>query len=408
MVKSKVYKVGGAVRDLLLGKKPHDNDYVVVGSTPQEMKQKGFYEVGKGFPVFLHPQTHEEYALARKEIKTGAKHTDFKFIFDENITLQEDLARRDFTCNAIAYDMEKGQIIDYFGGVEDIKKKVLKHVNAIHFVEDPLRILRMCRFGAQLEFEPAAETLKLCRQMVTQGMLDYLTPERVWQEIWKALQCSEFFRFVEIAFEVGALQAIFPQVGAFVQATDDEKSHLEKDFLACTVLALKAAKQSSDMVKFAVLLHNVCKINKIKAEKGLQATELIKQICSHLKVPVKFCNFAVLTEKNLELFDRVLSLNVGELLDFAESLRIGRICCVNAFIDVCRAVQKSLNESLEQSEDFDKKAQLLCRVCDMAAKIKAQDMPDFEIQPKDSRFKDILRQYKIKVIQESLQSDFIR
>ncbi len=135
----KIYQVGGAVRDKILGKIPNDFDYVVIGSNPEEMKNLGFEQVGKSFPVFLHPVTKEEYALARKEIKTGNKHTDFKFVFTPDITLKEDLQRRDFTCNAIAYDEETKEFVDYFGGLEDIKNRLIRHINAEHFVEDPFR-----------------------------------------------------------------------------------------------------------------------------------------------------------------------------------------------------------------------------------------------------------------------------
>ena len=171
----KTYRVGGCVRDMLRGVKPHDVDYVVVGSTPDEMRRLGFKSVGRDFPVFLHPETHEEYALARREIKTGPKHTDFRFVFGPEISLEEDLRRRDFTCNAVAFDPEKNEFIDFCGGIEDIGNKILRHVDSEHFREDPLRVLRLCRFTAQLEFEPAPETVALAGRMAASGMLAHLT-----------------------------------------------------------------------------------------------------------------------------------------------------------------------------------------------------------------------------------------
>ena len=165
----KIYEVGGAVRDYLLGIKPNDVDYVVVGARVEDLLNKGFVKVGKAFPVFLHPETKAEYALARKEIKTGNKHTDFEFDFSPTISLSEDLRRRDFTCNALAKDVETGKIIDECGGAEDIKNKILRHIDSVHFVEDPLRVLRMCRFSAQLDFEIAPETMLLAKKMVKEN-----------------------------------------------------------------------------------------------------------------------------------------------------------------------------------------------------------------------------------------------
>ena len=182
----KVYLVGGAVRDKLLNTSSNDRDYVVVGSTIQEMENKGFIQVGKNFPVFIHPTTNEEYALARSERKIGNKHTDFEFIFDSNITLEEDLIRRDFTINAMALD-ENNTVIDYFNGQADLRNKIIRAVRPETFVEDALRILRGCRFAAQLDFNIEPETMELFKKMVADGMLEFLTPERVWKETEKAL-----------------------------------------------------------------------------------------------------------------------------------------------------------------------------------------------------------------------------
>ena len=240
----KIYQVGGAVRDRLLGRIPNDSDYVVVGLTPDEMLRQGFTEVGKGFPVFLHPLTREEYALARKEIKTGDKHTDFEFIFDESVTLREDLERRDFTCNAIAYDEETGEYIDYFGGQDDIKNKILRHVNAEHFVEDPLRVLRLCRFSAQLDFDAAPATVELCRSMVQKGMLEHLTAERVWIELLKAMKTPAFYRFIELAREVGALKIILPEIEALWKVPERTDFHPEGNTGAHVLHTLKLAENS--------------------------------------------------------------------------------------------------------------------------------------------------------------------
>ena len=175
-----IYQVGGAVRDKLLNRPCQDKDFVVIGATEAEMLEQGFKKVGKSFPVFLHPETGEEYALARKEIKTGRGHKDFKFVFTPDISLKEDSCRRDFTCNAIYEDTETGEIIDYHNGCEDIKNRILRHISK-HFAEDPLRVLRMCRFAAELGFSVAPETMALCQKMVQKGAIRHLSRDRIWQ-----------------------------------------------------------------------------------------------------------------------------------------------------------------------------------------------------------------------------------
>ena len=208
---SEIYLVGGAVRDILLEREPHDKDYVVVGSNVEEMLAKGFKQVGKDFPVFLD-ENGEEYALARKERKIGDSHTDFEFIFDPSVTLQEDLLRRDFTCNALAREIETDEVIDYVGGKRDIHAKLLRAVRPETFVEDPLRVFRAARFAAQLNFDVEPLTKRLCWKMAQEGMLKHLSAERVWKELEKALQpnyASE--KFMEFLLEIHALDDWFPE-----------------------------------------------------------------------------------------------------------------------------------------------------------------------------------------------------
>ena len=183
----KIYQVGGAVRDILMRQTPHDIDYVVVGATPAAMLAAGYKQIKKDIPVFINPEDGREYALARRETKTGCRHDDFRFETSPDITLAEDLIRRDFTCNAIARDPQTGEIIDPYNGTADIHAKVLRHINAEHFVEDPLRVLRLCRFTAQLDFTPAPETLELARQMTATGMLAHLSGDRIRQELFKVI-----------------------------------------------------------------------------------------------------------------------------------------------------------------------------------------------------------------------------
>lgn len=222
----KIYLVGGAVRDKLLGKEPHDKDYVVVGSTVEEMLSLGFTQVGKDFPVFLHPETGEEYALGRTERKTGDKHTDFSFEFSFNVTLEDDLARRDFTINAMAMDMESGEVIDYFNGKQDLENKILRAVRPETFIEDPLRLLRGCRFAAQLNFNIASETMELFKKMVADGMLEHLTSERVWKETEKALSSGyDSEKYFETLNQCGALKVLFPEIDKLFDTPEKLEYH---------------------------------------------------------------------------------------------------------------------------------------------------------------------------------------
>ncbi|HEY4638190.1 MAG TPA: hypothetical protein VIH23_08005, partial [Burkholderiales bacterium] len=208
----KIYCVGGAVRDELLGLPVKDRDYVVVGATPEEMVSQGYKPVGKDFPVFLHPQTHEEYALARTERKTARGYHGFEFRAAPDVTLEQDLARRDLTINAIARDAD-GRIIDPFNGAADLKAGVLRHVSPA-FAEDPVRILRVARFAARFGFRIAPETMKLMREMAGNGEADALVAERVWQEVARGLMEAKPSRMFEVLRECGALARVMPEVDA--------------------------------------------------------------------------------------------------------------------------------------------------------------------------------------------------
>ena len=214
----KTYRVGGAVRDELLGRPVKDRDYVVVGATPEELVRQGYKPVGKDFPVFLHPRTHEEYALARTERKTARGYHGFEFRTAPDVTLEQDLARRDLTINAIARD-EDGQLIDPFNGAEDLKAGLLRHVSAA-FAEDPVRILRVSRFAARYGFRVAPETMKLMRGMAASGEADALVAERVWQEVARGLMEAKPSRMFEVLRECGALARVMPEVDALWQDAD--------------------------------------------------------------------------------------------------------------------------------------------------------------------------------------------
>ncbi len=204
-----VYIVGGAVRDALLKRAPGDQDWVVVGTSPEEMIRRGFLPVGGDFPVFLHPRTKQEYALARTERKSGRGYKGFTFYTGTEVTLEEDLKRRDLTVNAIARS-QTGELFDPLGGVQDIHNRILRHVGPA-FEEDPVRILRLARFAAQfVDFSIAPETLELCGKMVTQGEVDALVPERVWQELSRGLLCQKPSRMLGVLVECGASQRVMP------------------------------------------------------------------------------------------------------------------------------------------------------------------------------------------------------
>jgi len=307
-----IFKVGGAVRDKILNRPVSDNDYVVIGATPKQMQNLGYKKIGKSFPVFLHPVTGEEYALARKEIKTAPGHTGFKFVFSPDITLKEDSLRRDFTCNALYENLSTGEIIDYHHGKEDIKKRILRHISP-HFAEDPLRVLRMCRFAAVLDFSVAPETMSLCRQMVEEGALKHLSATRIWGEFLKALSSPSFYRFVETARECGALNEILPEVNRLWDIPERTDYHPEKNSGAHTMLAIKAAKSSDAYINLAVLLHDV---GKTKTDPALWPShrghpefgaELVKNISSRLCVPKSYKEFVVFTTQNHMIYHCPLS-----------------------------------------------------------------------------------------------------
>lgn len=258
-----IYLVGGAVRDSLLGRPVVDRDHVVVGARPEDLLALGYKPVGKDFPVFLHPDTGEEYALARTERKSGHGYHGFVFQADATVTLEQDLARRDLTINAIARDAH-GALTDPYHGVRDIEARVLRHVSPA-FVEDPVRVLRVARFAARfapLGFAVAAETMALMRQMVRAGEVDHLVPERVWAETRKALAEPQPSAFLRVLRECGALAVLFPEVDALYGVPQRAEFHPEIDTGAHLELVLDAAAglaPGNDVVGFCALVHDLGK-----------------------------------------------------------------------------------------------------------------------------------------------------
>jgi len=252
-----IYSVGGAVRDQLLKLAVQDRDYVVIGATEDEMRARGFLPVGRDFPVFLHPETHEEYALARTERKTGPGYRGFEFHADPAVTLEQDLGRRDLTINAMAQDAE-GQIVDPFGGLEDLKARVLRHVGAA-FVEDPVRILRVARFAARFtDFSIAPATLKLMKEMVDAGEVDALVPERVWQELSRGLMETRPSRMLRVLSECKALERVAPELGDVTantwEALDASAAHGRDLAVRCAVWLGESGLDADRMARLGARL----------------------------------------------------------------------------------------------------------------------------------------------------------
>jgi len=300
----KIYAVGGAVRDELLGLKVTDRDYVVVGATPQQMLRLGFKPVGKDFPVFLHPKSHEEYALARTERKTARGYKGFKIHAAPDVTLEDDLARRDLTINAIAKD-QGGRIIDPYGGVKDLKAGILRHVSPA-FAEDPVRVLRVARFAARFGFDVADETLELMREMTQNGEVDALVAERVWQELAKGLMEKSPSRMFEVLRRSGALIKILPEVDCLFGVPQPPEYHPEIDTGVHIMLVIDytASKNFSLPVRFAALVHDVGKgvtpHSKWPHHPGheTRSVELVKTLCKRIKVPADCRDLALLAARH--------------------------------------------------------------------------------------------------------------
>ncbi|MGD8324598.1 MAG: multifunctional CCA addition/repair protein [Gammaproteobacteria bacterium] len=289
-----VYEVGGAVRDSLLGVPIRERDWVVVGARAEDLRAAGYRQVGTDFPVFLHPQTSEEYALARTERKTGPGYTGFEFDTSASVTLEEDLLRRDLTVNAIARDRQ-GRLIDPYGGQRDLEQRVLRHVSAA-FSEDPLRVLRVARFMAQLaehRFTIAPATETLLAEMAHSGELEALRPERVWLETQKALLTPRPDLYVSVLRECGALAVVFPEIDRLFGVPQPKKWHPEIDTGVHLLLSLRMSAQLSDelAVRFAVLTHDLGKGTTpreiLPSHRGHErrSVELVDELCKRLPVP---------------------------------------------------------------------------------------------------------------------------
>ena len=325
----KSYLVGGAVRDGLLGLPVKDKDWVVVGATPQQMLDAGYQQVGRDFPVFLHPESHEEYALARTERKSGSGYTGFTCYAAPDVTLEQDLLRRDLTVNALAQDAD-GTIIDPYGGKSDLQQRILRHVSPA-FGEDPLRVLRVARFAARyahLSFRIADETMALMREMTEAGELAHLTAERVWKETENALGTRNPQVFFQTLRDCGALKVLFPEIDALYGVPAPEKWHPEIDTGVHTLMTVTMAAMLSPEidVRFATLCHDLGKGLTPKAfwprhhGHGPAGVKLVEQLCQRLKVPNEMRDLAKLVAEFHDLIHTLPILQPKTLVKLFDAI----------------------------------------------------------------------------------------
>jgi len=340
----KIYRVGGAVRDALLGRPREDTDWVVVGATPAEMEAQGFRRVGADFPVFIHPQTGEEYALARTERKSGRGYKGFTVDSSPSVTLEEDLMRRDLTINAMAED-EDGRIIDPFGGRRDLEQGILRHVSGA-FVEDPLRVLRVARFAARFDFRVAEETLELMRTMSASGELDALVPERVWTETERAMSEPHARRFIEVLRECGALRPVFPEIDALFGVPQPPQYHPEIDTGVHTLMVLDAAcaLSSDPAVRFAALVHDLGKGTTPREEwpshhdHDRRGAKLVEALCQRYRAPNRFRELAVMVARYHLDCHRIGEMRPDTILGRLEALdALRRPERIEGFLLACEA-----------------------------------------------------------------------
>lgn len=342
-----VYLVGGAVRDKRLGLPVTDRDYVVVGATPEQMAAAGYKPVGADFPVFIHPETKDEYALARTERKSGRGYKGFTVYAAPDVTLEDDLRRRDLTINAMAETLD-GRLIDPFGGARDLENRVLRHVSPA-FVEDPVRLLRVARFAARFAargFRIADETVALMREMVASGEVDHLVPERVWAELERALGEATPSRFFEVLRACDALARVLPEVDALFGVPQPPKHHPEIDTGVHTLLALDAAASLTrdPRVRFATLVHDLGKGTTPRDQwprhvgHEARGAELVRKLCERLRVPNEYRELAIVVARHHLLCHRMFELRPGTVLELLEALdAFRRPERVDLFATACEA-----------------------------------------------------------------------
>ncbi len=377
-----VYLVGGAVRDQLLGHPYHEKDYVVVGATPEQLLAQGYQPVGKDFPVFLHPETKDEYALARTERKSGHGYHGFEFHTDISVTLEQDLIRRDLTINAIAMD-DAGQIYDPYHGQRDLEQRILRHVSDA-FVEDPLRVLRIARFAARykpLGFKVADETLLLMRELADSGELEALTPERVWKETSRALMEDHADEYFEVLRACGALKVLFPEIDALYGIPQRPEYHPEIDCGIHTMMSLQQACRANYSldVRFAVLVHDLGKAltpvdelprHIMHEERGVKP---VTDVCERMRIPTNTKQLAISVCKEHLKCHQALSLKPGTLWRLLQRMDVlRRPERVEAFVQACECDSRG-RLGLEDREY--PQARYILDAMQVVRNIKAADLP---------------------------------
>ncbi|WP_151988438.1 multifunctional CCA addition/repair protein [Acinetobacter oleivorans] len=397
-----VYLVGGAVRDSLLGHPYQEKDYVVVGATPEHMLAQGFQPVGKDFPVFLHPETKEEYALARTERKSGKGYHGFQFFTDTTVSLEEDLIRRDLTINAIAMDQD-GKLYDPYGGQTDLENKTLRHVSEA-FAEDPLRVLRVARFAARYSaygFHIAPETLQLMQTMAESGELDALTPERVWKETSRALLEDHADIYFQTLRDCDALKHLFPEIDALFGVPQRPEYHPEVDCGIHTLMSLQQACKSNYSldVRFAVLVHDLGKaltpVNELPRhimheERGVKP---VTELCERLKVPTHTRQLALSVCKEHLKCHQIMSLKPGTVWRLLQRLDVlRRPERVEAFVQACECDARG---RLGLEDRPYPQAQYMLDAMQVVRSIKVQDLPE---NIKGAEIGEMLIQYRIDAL----------
>lgn len=404
----KIYEVGGAVRDALMGLPIQDRDWVVVGATKDDLLRLGYRPIGKDFPVFLHAKTREQYALARTEQKTGPGYHGFSFDTSKTVSLEEDLARRDLTVNAMARD-ESGHIIDPYGGQLDLERKVLRHVSDA-FIEDPLRVLRVARFSArfaQLGFSVAPETTEMMKKIAETGELDELRPERVWQETNKALVETSPQQYFLVLRDCGALARVFPELEALFGVPQPARWHPEIDTGIHVMMALKIAAELSDKaeIRFAVLTHDLGKGTTPKkllpGHRGHEERSLkvLASLCARLPVPKNYQALAEAVARYHGLIHKASSLRPNTLHKIIVAVdgirRPGRF---EDFLIACEADARGRKGLEEQAYP---QAEILKCALHAARTVRVEET---ENSAKGKALGELIRQKQIEAISAALKA----
>ncbi|MCC5013503.1 MULTISPECIES: multifunctional CCA addition/repair protein [unclassified Legionella] len=375
----KVYLVGGAVRDQLLGYPVKERDWVIVGATPEQLKQQGYQQVGKDFPVFLHPTTREEYALARTERKSAPGYYGFECNFSQTVTLEEDLQRRDLTINAMAQD-KSGQLIDPYHGQADLQEKLLRHVSPA-FAEDPVRVLRVARFAARyyhLGFKVANDTRVLMYAMVKRGELGHLVAERVWQEWSRSLTEKNPEIFITTLRACAALKIVLPEIDALFGVPNRRDYHPEVDSGVHTLMVLSAAVElsSEPMVRFAAVMHDLGKAITPMAEwpkhhrHEERGIPIIEALCERLRIPADYRKFAVMVSRFHLTIHRLFELNAKTIVKvFEQTDAFRRPQLFEKLLLVCQADAQGCGRKIDYKQG--KNWRYLLQEC---SKISAQNL----------------------------------